>query len=186
MIKELATKLEGFETPLWTAEAILDVELMTPRVIDPCTGFGMLANVARSQGHTVTTIDVHVWDENNPPDLVQDFLSYYDDLSDATVFMNPPFSKACQFVDHCFMLNARKIICFQRYAWREGALNGTTKRGAWWEHRPPARTWVCGDRAQCLRFDLRGQKLSSPPTAHAWFVWERGHRGAEITRGLYR
>ena len=108
------------------------------------------------------------------------------DWKTETVFMNPPFSLACEFVDHARMMGARKIICFQRYAWREGALDGQSKRGTWWEKNPPARIWLCGDRAQCLRFDLRGQNIPKPPTAHAWFVWERGHRGAEITRGLYK
>lgn len=186
MIKKLAQDLEGYETEQWPIEAILDVELMTRKVLDPCLGFGVLAAEAMKRGHDVNTIDIHAWNDNFPPHHLLDFLTYFEDLSDTTVFMNPPFSKACEFVDHARMMGARKIICFQRQAWREGSLEGGKKRGAWWEANPPARTWLCGDRAQCLRFDLRGQNIAKPPTAHSWFVWERGHKGAEITRGLYK
>lgn len=184
-MKELAQQLEAYQTDQWCIDAILDVELMTQRVLDPCCGHGVLGVEAECRGHWVKYIDVHPWcDENNV--IITDFLTYFDDLTDTTVFMNPPFSLACDFVDHCRMMNARKIICFQRHAWREGSLNSGKKRGTWWEKNPPARTWLCGDRAQCLRFDLLGQDVAKPPTAHSWFVWERGHRGAEVTRALYK
>lgn len=190
-MKELAKKLEGYETPQWAIDRILDVELMTGDVLDPCCGFGVLGQAALNLGYGVRFMDIYPW-ADIPNMVVKDFLTHFEDLSEETVFMNPPFSKACQFVDHARAMNARKIICFQRYSWREGALDGISKRGAWWEKTPPARTWVCGDRAQCLRFDIRsgfdqdGKKIAPPPTVHAWFVWKRGHRGAEITRGLYK
>ena len=189
VIKELAQELEGYETEQWPVERILDVELMTHKVIDPCVGFGVFANEAKRRGHQVKTLDIHVWDENNPPDIVRNFLHYFEDATETTFFFNGPFSLVCEFVDHMRMMNARKIICFQRYAWREGCLidqHGKPKRGTWWEANPPARIWLCGDRAQCIRFDLRDQVIAKPPTAHAFFIWERGHRGAEITRGLYK
>ena len=185
-VKELATELEGYETPLWAVEAVLDVELMTPLVLDPCVGFFQLSDAATRRGHHVTSIDIHAWEEGRDPIHTQDFLTFYQDLSNTTVFMNAPFSLACHFVDHARMMNARKIICFQRFAWREGSRDSGKKRGAWWEANPPARIWLCGDRATCKRFDLLGEKMGNPPTAHAWFVWERGHRGAEITRALYK
>lgn len=185
--KELAEQLSAFETEQWAAEAIFDVELMTQYVVDPCCGFHRLSDEATKRGHTVRTIDIHKWDVNRPPDIINDWLLHFEDLSNATVFMNPPFPTACEFVDHARMMNARKIIVFQRYVWREGSFDSGKCRGEWWERNPPARVWVCGDRAQRLRFDLR----NNPPkngekTAHAWFVWERGHRGAEVTRAIYK
>lgn len=183
---ELIQELEGFETEQWSVEAILDVELMTHDVIDPCCGFGVLANEAKKRGHDVKTIDVHIWDENNAPDVVTNFLNHFEDLSNATIFMNPPFSKACEFVDHARMMGVRKIICFQRLSWREGSFDKGKQRGEWWEQNPPSRIWLCGDRSQRIRFDLRGEKIGGEKTAHAWFIWERGHRGAELTRALYK
>lgn len=184
-MKSLAQKLEAYQTDAWCIDAILDVELLTPKVFDPCCGFGVMGDAAKDRGYKVTEMDIHDW--SGKPDIInKDFLMHFDNLFDTTVFMNPPFSKACQFVDHARMMNARKIVCFQRYAWREGSFGKGEQRGAWWEANPPSRTWLCGDRAQCLRFDLIGTQVAKPPTAHAWFVWERGHRGAEVTRALYK
>jgi len=184
-MKELAIKLEGYETPAWAARRILDVEIMTPDVLDPCVGFFMMTNAAEKCGYNVITIDVYSWDSTRSPDHLQDFLTWVGDLSNTTVFMNPPFSLACDFVDHARVLNARKIICFQRFAWREGSFNKGKERGAWWAKKPPARVWVCGDRATCKRFDLLGESMSAT-TAHAYFIWERGHKGAETLNGLYK
>jgi len=182
-MQELATKLEAYETEAWPIEAILDVELLSAQVVDPCVGYFAIADIVAKRGYQVETRDIYQWNITRAPDVICNYLNHFEDLSGKTVIMNPPFSLACQFVDHCRALGARKIICFQRYSWREGTF---ANRGSWWEANPPARIWLCGDRAQCLRFDLRGQKLAKPPTAHAWFVWENGHRGAEITRGLYK
>lgn len=178
---ELAKRLEAYETEQWPIRAILKCEILTTNVIDPCCGFDAIARTVEKYGHSVKRIDIHKWAEINGL-IVKDYLSHFEDLSEKTVIMNPPFSLACQFVDHSRMMNARKIICFQRYAWREGTFKN---RGKWWEENPPCRIWLCGDRAQCKRFDLRHEQMAKPPTAHAWFVWERDHRGAEITRALF-
>ena len=51
------------------------------------------------------------------------------DWGTETVFMNPPFSRAEEFVSYAQALGARKIICFQRQAWRESAKS--VKPSAW-------------------------------------------------------
>lgn len=213
-LTDLCKRLEAFETPRWAIEAILDVELTTGSVIDPCVGLGAIARVCASRNLFVEALDIEPWHERFP-DIwhtsclcwTTDFFAWDQDLSDDTVIMNPPFSKACEFVDHARKLNARKIICFQRHAWRESG-----GRKEWWEQNAPARVWVCGARADCYRFDLltcqhpdgqqacpsrklKGKKkpdgvacincMGGSPTAHSWFVWERGHRGAELTSAIY-
>lgn len=219
-LETLCRDLEAFETPKWAVDEILKVEIFTRFVVDPCVGTGILmAGVERAtmKGHRAH-MDIMDWSRvlNCPkPQVIGNFLdqstdSFFDTLkphlSEATFFMNPPFSTACEFVDRARALGARKIVCFQRQAWRE-----TDVRRAWWEANPPARTWLCGGRAACWRFDLldcqeeggteacpkfkrKGKKhetqgcakcMGSTPTAHAWYVWERGHRGAEINNTIY-
>lgn len=213
-LMQLCKDVEAFETPRWAVEAILDRELTTERVIDPCTGLGMIADVCNRRGLYVMTIDKVDWEtvmpgtRRHPVDAVADFLTSETlfDVRGDTVIMNPPFSLAEAFVDKARDLGARKIICFQRQAWRE-----SIGRRAWWEANPPARVWVCGARATCWRFDLLacqhegGEKacpnakrkakkvegqgcancLGGVPTSHAWYVWERGHKGAEVTSAIY-
>jgi hypothetical protein len=120
---------------------------------------------------------------------------------DWTCFMNPPFSLACEFVDRAQALGARKIVCFQRWSWRE-----SQARRQWWRDNAPARIWLCGDRATCWRFDVpercrgaaecckgqgRGamkcrQCMAGTPTSHAYYVWERGHKPTEIINVIWK
>lgn len=198
--------LEAFETDAWAIGAILDRELMTNHVIDPCCGKRALSDEAERRGFDVTAIDIRDWSIDFPgiraPDHIADFLrSEPEPLPEATFLLNAPFSLACDFVDHALRFNPRKIICFQRWAWRE-----SSGRRGWWTKNPPARIWVCGERATCWRFDIphecigadrcgRGKGkgstrcrdcMAGTTAAHAWFVWERGHKGAEIVHDLWK
>lgn len=216
---------EAFQTPRWATEAVLDVEVCTTDIIDPCIGLAAMAEVAIERGYRVHGHDIHDWlGKHSVGDVVNgrdgfnryrlasyrigNFLETSEPPFDDqfTVLMNPPFSLAADFVSHSLKLGARKVICFQRQAWRE-----SDARRAWWEENPPSRVWVCGARATCWRFDLldchheggtaacpnfkrKGKKHDTPgcrhcmagvPTSHAWYVWERGHKGAEVTSAIY-
>lgn len=197
-LKELAIKLEAFETPEWAVQAILEKEILTQCVVDPCTGKGVLADNARHEGYSTFAIDVHDWGYAGTH--VENFLTMKPcdfDFSPYgfSVLMNPPFSLTTQFVEKCFEIGARKIIMFQRWAFRE-----SSKRRAFLEKYPMARQYLLCDRADCWRFDLpvneRGKRydpeknnkeLSSTPSAHGWFVWERGQEtSAPPTFSLYK
>lgn len=180
--KELAEALEHYITPEWAALKILEHEILTKNVVDPCCGFGVLSEVAKSVGANVVSVDIYDWGYHGTQ-IFDFFLSPKIGFpEDVTVFMNPPFSLACDFVRKSFDLGARKIICFQRLAWWE---SGT--RESFWNEFPPNRIYICADRATCWRADLpqneKGErfdpetkkKLAGSSTAHAWFVWERNH-----------
>lgn len=158
---DLCKRLEHYETPEWAAEAILRKEPMCGLVVDPCCGIGILRSDIK--------FDVHDW--GIPGLNKQDFLKIADlkIKDDFSIFMNPPFSKACEFVQKSLELGARKIVCFQRFAWWE-----SRSRRVFWEKYPPSRVYVCGDRAPCWRHDIpESERKSGTPTAHAWFVWDR-------------
>ena len=96
--------------------------------------------------------------------------------------MNPPFSKATEFVEKSFELGFRKIVCFQRFSWWE-----SQKRREFWEKHPPDRVYICGDRASCWRHDIpESERGSSTPTAHAWFVWEKGSPPGTLLGHIYK
>lgn len=205
-LTERAIQLEAFETDPWAAKAILRHELMTKAVIDPCVGTGILTRAAQDEGYQVWTVDIFDWstlmDFAPVPMHIGDWLNRFEGPPHPritslkwTAFMNPPFQTACEFVDRAMELGAYKVVCFQRFAWRESA-----ERAEWWAKNPPARIWLCVDRATCWRFDIpvkcvgeidcgRGngkgstrcrQCMAGTTTAHAFYVWERGHKGAEI------
>ncbi len=179
-----AKAAECYETPRWAAAAILRVELLTRVVLDPCCGTGVLSEAALDAGYVVISQDLHDWGYK-PATADLDFLrpDFKVPKKDFSVFMNPPFSKACEFIDRARSMRARKIVCFQRQAWRE-----CETRRRWWEENPPARVWTCGDRATCWLFTVPPQSRTgkSTSTPYAWYVWERGHRGAELGGAIYR
>ncbi len=186
-LENTCRRLEHWETDEWSPDVILQHEVLTRRVVDPCTGTGILAEAAKRAGYDVYANDVHEWGYGG-----QDF--NYDFLSEgaahhlgglvrgATVFMNPPFSRAVQFVERAFEMGARKIVSYQRFSWWESA-----GRREFWGERPPVRVYVCGNRASSWRHDIpkdqregglnpkTGKKRAGTPTAHAYFVWEQGH-----------
>lgn len=180
---DLCKQLEHYETPRWAAESILKKEVLPKNgvVIDPCCGAGVLSDVAKSAGYKkVKPVDIHDWGYDGT--IVGDFLEMNNFVTDATVFMNPPFSKATDFVEHAFEIEARKIICFQRFAWWE-----SRARKSFWEKHPPHRVYICGDRAASWRHDIPEHlRVGSTPTAHAWFVWERWHPRATTLHHIWK
>lgn len=196
-LEQTCRELEHFETEEWAAAAILNKEILTNFVLDPCCGGGVLSRAAKQQGYSVLSNDIHNWGYEDQH-MIENFLEMHEDLRKYTVFVNPPFSLACQFVDHALRLGARKVVCFQRYSWYEGSFKKGAKRGLWWKKNPPNRIYVCGDRASCWRFDLpkddqgnrynphTGKKLSNTPTTHAWFIWEQGQPLGTLTGHIYK
>ena len=183
MDTELVKKYELFETPAWAAEAILDKEMLTERVIDPCVGTGVLSDAAKNRHHVVDSYDIHNWGYRGT--IVKDFLSenfpaVY--MKQVAVLMNPPFNKAEEFVRKALVADARKVICFQRFAWWE-----SNKRRDFWKEFPPNRVYLCGSRASCWRADIpEKDRKSSTPTAHAWFVWEPAHPAGTVMGHIYK
>jgi hypothetical protein len=184
-LAEQAAAAEAWETPAWAAAAIHVVEICSHVVVDPCCGTGILSRAAAARGYDVRAADLYDWGYDCISALGQDFLTsemvgHW--CAGNTVLMNPPFSLATQFVDRALSCGARKVVCFQRQAWRE-----SQTRRAWWEANPPARTWLCGDRATCWLFGIPPEyRKGGTPVPHAWYVWERGHKGVESVGAIWK
>lgn len=170
-ITELACKEhEFFETPLWAVKEILKKETLQKNFIDPCFGLGVITKEAINKGYNLhKAIDKNRWGYMPFETIIGDFLSLYKtiDFTGCDVIMNPPFSKATEFV--LASQKADKILCFQRFSWLESA-----KRKSFWEANPPSRVYVCGNRATCWRADIPTYaRNSGTTTTHAWFVWDK-------------
>lgn len=198
---------EFFETPKWAADRILDFELLTDNVLDPCAGRGVLGQALQDAGYVTHESDLNAWPDRRQGVLTgQNFIGDWDTVSDQwghlnnipggfSVVMNPPFSKTTEFISRSLEMGARKVLMFQRLAFLE-----SYSRSEFFKELPPARIWLCGDRATCWRGDMpeedivgedgevlmKGKKGRSSPTPHAWFVWERGHNGIMAQHHLYK
>ena len=185
----LCKELEHWETPRWAVDEILQRELLTRDVLDPCCGTGVLTDAARDHRYTVTPCDIHDWGFLGTQ--VCDFLSEPVIPARAfSVLMNPPFSKATEFVEQAFALGARKVLCFQRFAWWE-----SDRRADFWRRFPPQRIYICASRATCWLHSIPaaerertadGKRRSGSPTTHAWFVFERGHPPGTVMGHIYK
>ena len=110
-----------------------------------------------------------------------------------SIFMNPPFSKAVEFVEKALELGAHKVLCFQRLAFF-----CSQERRDFWDKNPPVRIHLCAERATCFRHDIpvnprgkrvnpeTGKEYAETPTDHAWFVFERGYTGSTSIHRLYK
>lgn len=185
-LEQLARKYEHYETDLWAAPAVLQREILTRHVVDLGCGTGILSEALKEAGYKVTSIDIHDW--GYPGTIVMDILDPANRkklkklIQNKTVFMNPPFSLAVDFIRIARQNNARKIVSFQRYAWRE-----SIDRKKFWQDFPANRIYLCGSRAQCWRHDIpKKKRKSSSPTAHAFFVWERWQPAGTLEDIIYK
>lgn len=195
LLKQRCVDLEHYVTPEWAAHAIVKKEFdnaFINMVVDPCCGAGVLTHVSRKHGFFTRPFDIFKWGNSRIVGFKkQDFLKRTQRFEPGTlVFMNPPFSLAVEFVEKAIELGADKIVCFQRFAWYE-----SSGRKEFWDKHIPEKVYVCGDRAECWRYDLpinergkrydpeSGKELGSSPTAHAWFVWNMKKRVRETKLG---
>ena len=176
--KALCLEAEHFETEAWAAAEILKHEQFpTFLVVDACTGTGILSEAARAVGHETVAIDKIDWGYDDT--WVQDWLklnAYQFQLDIAhkrfSVFMNPPFTLAEEFVEQALALGAEKVICFQRLPWYE-----SEDRQAFWDRVPCTKIYVCGNRVTCWRNDISPEERkarSGSSTAYAFYVFEPG------------
>ena len=192
-LEETCKRLEHWETDAWAARAVLRKEILTPDVIDPGCGAGVLLTALSEAGYRAFGQDIHDWgvgDIQRIWDWLADGslpLHYRNKNGEFTVFMNPPFTLSEAFVEKAFEYGARKIVCFQKFSWWEGSFSRGKKRGQFWQKYPPCRIYVCGDRADCWRHDIpHAARINGTPTAYAWFVWERGQPAGTLIGHIYK
>jgi hypothetical protein len=184
--RDLAKKAECWLTDPWAPRSILKCELLTRNVIDPCCGTGILGDALMEHGYEVWEIDLYDWGLKRAT-VGLDWLRHdpIHDVKDNTVFMNPPFSKAVDFVHRAFQLGARKVLCFQAWSWTESA-----KRRGYWDSFPPQRSYVCGDRADPRLVTITDEEWKElrggMPKAHGWYVWERNQPSGPLMGRIYK
>jgi len=181
-LKDKAIEFEHYVTPQWAIDRILEKETLTQHIVDPCCGTGVMTAAARKAGYSPIPYDIHDWGFFGT--RLKDFLDMDAfPFRNTSVFMNPPFSKAVEFVEKSIELGAKKIVCFQRFAWFE-----SKGRQDFWDKHPPQRIYLCGQRATCWRYDLHEENKdkAGTPTAHAWFVWEKGQHNGTVLDRIYK
>jgi hypothetical protein len=160
-----------YESPPEAVRALLKAEKLPEVIWEPACGPGAIVRVLRDAGHKVYATDLV---DYGCPDSEsrRDFLFEHDPgFCVGAIVTNPPFKLAAEFVTHALTL-CPKVIMLLRLAFLE-----SERRTAILDCGMLARVHVFRNRLPMMHRDgWTGNKVTNP-TAFAWFVWDREHRG---------
>ena len=170
-----------YRTPAEVTQALLREEGDRLRdfnpVWEPAAGDGAIVNVLRFT-HMVVASDIA--DRGCPHVRVQSFFDYATPPARAIV-TNPPYSLVNwrdgggRWITYALAdLGVEYMALLLPWTWP--AAQGL---GLIWEVYPPSVVYL-------LRWRVDFTQQGAPPSSHAWFCWDAGHRGETILRMLDR
>jgi hypothetical protein len=176
-------KNDYYATEPKAIELLLDLEKFAPYVWECACGEGHLSEVLKKRGYKVKSSDIiHRGYEDTE---VIDFLkvSKEDIKNDFSrdIITNPPYKYAKDFVEHALdiSMDSTKIAMFLKVQFLEGKA-----RRELFDKHPPKVIYVASSRLLCAKngeFEKMRQGGGSA-VAYAWFVWEKGFKGASTVR----
>jgi hypothetical protein len=166
-------KNDLYESPPEAVRALLTAEDLPPVIWEPACGRGSIVRVLRASGRQVYATDLVDYYSSDQDCAGWDFLSERQlPIGVQAIVTNPPFKNAAEFVAHALDLCPR-VVMLLRLAFLE-----STRRAPILDGGHLARVHVFRNRLPMMHRDgWTGPKVSNP-TAFAWFVWDRNHRGA--------
>jgi len=159
-----------YPTPGWATRELLKRQEMGGYIVEPCNGDGDITRELDQAGLMVMTNDL---DRNRQAASHEDATDwrFWDGLSVCHwVVSNPPFSVADKIVPMAFRRATMGVAMLLRISYLEPCEG----RGAWLAMYPPTRLIVLP------RISFTGDGNTDLATC-AWYVWERGARGQQIT-----
>jgi hypothetical protein len=165
-------KNDLYESPPQAVHALLKAENLPAVIWEPACGPGSIVRVLRGFGRQVYATDLVDYESPDQDQSGWDFLSERQlPIGVQAIVTNPPFKNASEFVAHALHLCPR-VVMLLRLAFLE-----STKRVPILDNGTLARVHVFRNRLPMMHRDgWTGPKVSNP-TAFAWFVWDRDHRG---------
>lgn len=177
--EQVREKDDYYATPPKAVEALLKREKFNPYVLEPAVGGGSIADVLKSHGHKVQSMDIV--DRGYQGTEVRDFLSVTkeDLICCPDIITNPPYSIATEFVEHSLdiSMDSVKVAMLLKIQFLE-----TKKRLALFQKYPPKVIYVFTNRIACAKngnFDT-----DSSAVCYAWFVWVKGSKSEPIIRWI--
>lgn len=163
-------------------------------IVDNSVGAGHLVKDFPPAGFSIIGFDIENREkvvelrEFYNRDFLKEEPEYCDGLNDEKVLlglkekfsivMNPPYSKALEFVKKSLELQREggKVCAFLKIQFLE-----SRKREKFFKENPPVRIHVSRARIQCAREgDLEKMKSEGRKSmaCYAWFIWEKGYKGS--------
>jgi hypothetical protein len=162
---------EHYCEPFWCSERLFEEENFSPRVWDPCCGFGRIPIAAARAGLDVIGTDIadrgfHMLA------CKQDFLATHHALA-GHIVCNPPFNIVSQFALHALSLDRVEKVAMIFPTARLNAAH-------WLRGTPLIRVWLMTPRPSMPpgHTIASGLKPGGGKMDFCWLVWERGYDGA--------
>jgi hypothetical protein len=169
---------DHYVEPHWVSVRLFAVENFdrSQALLDPCTGFGRIADAAKAAGYAVITGDIV--DRGYANCEIQDFLKRKS--VPPSVVGNPPFSEVEAFARHALNLGSRKVAL----VFPTARLNAAR----WLQALPLRRVWLLTPRPSMPPgyTITRGERPGGGKTDFAWLVFERGYVGGAELAWLHR
>ncbi len=162
--------LDLYETPSCATEALLGAENIPHTIWECAAGRGAVVKVLRDRGLAVIASDIIQRDF--PLHFVADFLAQTKaPVGCDCILTNPPFSLINEFIAHALDLAPRVIVLAPL------GLMASERRTEIMERRGLARIHVFVELLPMMHRDSWTGPKASSAINHAWYVWEREHRG---------
>jgi ParB-like nuclease domain len=155
--------LDFYPTPPHATQALLDRERFTGLILEPACGDGAIVRVLKKHGCALEATDILDG---------QDFFARTDKA--ANIITNPPYRNSLDFILHAKKVATRKIAMLLPVEF----LHGSTRHELFRDRSFPLKVvYVFSSR---LRFGSE----TDATVGHAWYVWERKHRGEPSLRWI--
>jgi hypothetical protein len=170
---------DHYVEPKWLSRRLFEDFDRSKLLLDPCTGWGRIAEAAKAAGYRVITADIV--DRGYPGCVVQDFLKRKSLPRHCSVVCNPPFAKVREFICHALGLGARKAAMLYPIPRINAAW--------WWAQGLPLRWAILLTLRPSLppgHVIAAGGKVKGGKEDFAWLVFEPGYTGKPQIRWLHR
>lgn len=161
--------IDFYQTPEWAIRKLLDKEIFTGEILEPCSGSGAISKVLESVGYKVYSQDLRE-DDNVYGEKGVDFFEFEGSFSN--IVTNPPYFCAKEFIEKSLDISSGKVAMLLKLNFLEGA-----KRYEFFKSTPLKKVYVF-----CKRITMYPEGEEKPKNsgtiAYAWFVWERGYKGS--------
>ena len=164
---------EYYATDPRAVEMLLNLEIFSPRILEPCAGGGHISRVLESHGHEVISRDLY---DRGYGESGHDFLKCDERNLDCDIVSNPPYKFAQEFVEKGLEVVAlgHKCAWFLKLTFLEGK-----SRRAMFEKYPPKTVYVSSSRLSCAK---NGTEWVASSIAYCWYVWEKGFTGVPVIK----
>jgi hypothetical protein len=150
-------------TPPHATQALVDRERFVGTILEPACGDGAIVRVLKKHGCDVEATDILDG---------QDFLARTDKA--VNIITNPPYRNSLDFILHAKKVATRKIAMLLPVEF----LHGSTRHELFQDRRFPLKVvYVFSSR---LRFGSE----TDATVGHAWYVWDRKHKGEPSLRWI--